>query len=74
MLNLMENIMKRIFMPIIKSTRQFIQSRQFACLLVRYHESSSLVEAWAELHQEELMAGWNLLLAGQTVEPIKPLQ
>jgi hypothetical protein len=33
-----------------------------------------LVEAWAELHQEELMAGWNLLLAGQTVEPIKPLQ
>ena len=33
-----------------------------------------LVEAWAELHQEELLADWNLLLAGQSIEPIKPLQ
>ncbi|MCX6975976.1 MAG: DUF4160 domain-containing protein [Verrucomicrobia bacterium] len=32
-----------------------------------------LVETWAELHQEELMADWNLLIAGQCVEPIKPL-
>ena len=32
-----------------------------------------LVEAWAELHQDELMADWNLLIAGQCVEPIKPL-
>jgi hypothetical protein len=30
-----------------------------------------LVEAWAELHQEELMADWNLLIAGPSVEPIK---
>ncbi len=33
-----------------------------------------LVEAWAELHQEELLADWHLLLAGQTIEPIKPLE
>jgi len=32
-----------------------------------------LVEAWAELHQDELMADWDLLISGQCVEPIKPL-
>jgi hypothetical protein len=31
-----------------------------------------LAEAWAELHEEELMADGNLLIAGQSVEPIKP--
>jgi hypothetical protein len=32
-----------------------------------------LVEAWAELHNEELMADWNRLQAGQSPEPIRPL-
>jgi len=32
-----------------------------------------LVEAWAELHQAELMADWHLLQAGQTPSPIAPL-
>ncbi len=32
-----------------------------------------LVEAWAELHQEELLADWNLLQAGQSPLPIEPL-
>lgn len=31
------------------------------------------VEAWAELHEEELVAGWQLLQSGQTPFPIVPL-
>ncbi len=33
-----------------------------------------LVEAWAELHQEELLADWARLQAGQTPLPINPLE
>jgi hypothetical protein len=33
-----------------------------------------LVEAWAELHQEELLADWQLLLEGHKAAPIKPLE
>ncbi len=33
-----------------------------------------LVEAWAELHQEELLANWDRLQAGQPPERIDPLR
>ncbi len=33
-----------------------------------------LTEAWAELHQAELLEDWNLLQAGQLPKPIAPLQ
>ncbi len=33
-----------------------------------------LVEAWAELHQAELIADWNLLHTGRKANPIQPLQ
>ena len=33
-----------------------------------------LVEAWAELHQEELLANWQRLQAGQPPIPISPLE
>lgn len=32
-----------------------------------------LVEAWAELHQEELTADWERLQSGEPPEPIDPL-
>jgi hypothetical protein len=32
-----------------------------------------LVEAWAELHQEELIVDWHRLQAGQAPLPIAPL-
>lgn len=32
-----------------------------------------LVEAWAELHQEELIADWQRLQSGQAPLPIDPL-
>jgi hypothetical protein len=33
-----------------------------------------LVEAWAELHQEELLADWQRLQGGQAPLPIPPLE
>ena len=33
-----------------------------------------LVEAWAELHAEELLADWQLLEQGRKPSPIAPLQ
>jgi hypothetical protein len=33
-----------------------------------------LVEAWAELHQQELMADWQRLQSGQKALPIDPLR
>ena len=33
-----------------------------------------LVEAWAELHEEELLADWRRLQTGQRPEPIEPLR
>ena len=33
-----------------------------------------LVEAWAELHQEELMADWERLQSGEVPLPIPPLE
>ena len=32
-----------------------------------------LVEAWAELHQDELLADWERLQSGQSPNPIEPL-
>ena len=32
-----------------------------------------LVEAWAELHQKELLADWETLQQGKLPEPIAPL-
>lgn len=33
-----------------------------------------LVEAWAELHQDELMVDWNTLQEGRPPRPIEPLK
>ncbi|HBF33338.1 TPA: hypothetical protein DDW35_02115 [Candidatus Sumerlaeota bacterium] len=33
-----------------------------------------LVEAWTELHQEELMADWKLVMSGEEPFKIQPLQ
>ena len=33
-----------------------------------------LVEAWAELHQAELVADWQQLQQGKRPQPIKPLE
>ena len=33
-----------------------------------------LVEAWAELHQQELLADWELLVQGRRPAKIAPLQ
>ena len=33
-----------------------------------------LVEAWGELHQQELLSDWALLQSGKTPQPIDPLR
>jgi hypothetical protein len=33
-----------------------------------------LVEAWGEIHQQELRDDWERLLAGHVISPIKPLE
>ncbi|MBU1820772.1 MAG: DUF4160 domain-containing protein [Bacteroidetes bacterium] len=33
-----------------------------------------LVEAWIEIHSEDLMADWELAISGQRVFPIEPLR
>ena len=37
-------------------------------------KQEKLTLAWAELHQEELMANWNLVMNGETPFRIQPLQ
>jgi hypothetical protein len=38
-----------------------------------FKRQARFVEAWAEIHQEELFNCWNKLQAGQLPEPIQPL-
>lgn len=33
-----------------------------------------LVQAWVEIHQDELMADWNLAVSGQSIFKIEPLK
>lgn len=33
-----------------------------------------LVQAWVEIHQDELMADWNLAVSGQAISKIEPLK
>jgi len=52
---------------------------QFGSLILRRQGSvplrqQRLVEAWAELHQGELLADWDLLQQGKSPAPIAPLQ
>lgn len=37
-------------------------------------KQTKLVLAWAELHQEDLMADWNLVMNGEEPFKIQPLQ
>ncbi len=33
-----------------------------------------LVEAWIEIHQEDLIANWSLAVVGEKIFPIEPLK
>ena len=35
---------------------------------------AKLVDAWIEIHKEDLLADWQLAVSGQKVFPIKPLR
>ncbi len=38
------------------------------------NNKSKLVEAWIEIHQEELMANWELAVTGNKIFRIEPLR
>ena len=38
-----------------------------------YAKDNQLVKAWIIIHQEDLMANWNLAVKGDTLFKIKPL-
>ncbi len=38
------------------------------------HGKSKLVEAWIELHKDELMADWQLAVIGEKIFSIEPLK
>jgi hypothetical protein len=51
-------------------TTSLISTRIFTVKLPCFR----LVEAWAELHQDELLTDWNLLHSGRAATPIEPLK
>jgi hypothetical protein len=61
-------------MPIIRSMSRFgIQPVELLAGDIPLRQKR-LIEAWAELHQEELIADWNALQQGRRAAPIAPLQ
>ena len=67
--------MCRTFMPIIKRTLpSFSVSPVEIVTGSMPQRQQRLIEAWAELHQEELLADWNLLEQGKRPAPIDPLR
>ena len=65
----------RTFTPTIKSMRLSSQLVRLICLPGPFPlRQRRLVEAWAELHQQELLADWELLVQGRRPAKIAPLQ
>jgi len=58
-----KNIRRHIFMPTMQNIKATVDIR--TCEMIQSNlpkKQSKLALAWAELHQEELMAGWKLVL------------
>ena len=64
---------RHTFMHTIRSTQRFLALSQ-----LKWHalptRQRRLVEAWAELHQQELLIDWERLQSGQPTLPIEPLK
>jgi len=39
-----------------------------------FYENDKLVQAWIEIHKEDLMADWKLAVAGEPIFKIDPLR
>jgi len=69
------NIHLRIFMRTITSSGATVDMR--SCEIIEGNiprKQTRLILAWAELHQEELMANWRLVINGEEPFKIKPLE
>jgi hypothetical protein len=58
----------------IKTTRRFSASIRLKWRGALPTRQRRLVEAWAELHQQELLIDWERLQSGRTTLPIEPLK
>lgn len=70
-------ILKRIKIPNETNTiRQYCQFEPVRLLLEGFLPSNKekLVKAWIEIHQEDLMANWQLAVSGNKVYNIDPLE
>jgi hypothetical protein len=65
---------RHIFMLTIRRMRLFSASSQLKWHAGRYRHGRHLVEAWAELHQQELLIDWKRLQSGRAALPIEPLK
>ncbi len=71
----MRPIIGRTFMPSIRRPRQCFALDPIECIggdLPRTQQR--LVEAWAEIHREELLRDWALLQSGKPPLKIDPLR
>jgi hypothetical protein len=74
-LSLQSVITSRISMHIMESTWLFLESIRWSCWQANFPQRQKrLVEAWAELHQQELAADWEALQDGRRAAPIAPLE
>ena len=74
--NLIRHIIRRTFMPIIRTMwRSIVSIDPVECMAGQLPgRQRRLVEAWAELHQVELLADWQQLQQGASPLPIDPLR
>jgi len=56
-------------------TLQLLKSRQVPFYKVNYlKQNKKFVDAWIEIHKDELMADWQLAINGESVFKIDPLK
>ncbi len=46
----------------------------FQCIIMTTNNKHRLVQAWIELHRDELIANWSLAVSGQNIYSIDPLK
>jgi hypothetical protein len=68
-----KNIMSRTFMRIIKDRAVYSISDGVLLAGSLPPNKHKLVVAWIEIHQEDLLADWNLAVNGKQPFPIKGL-
>jgi hypothetical protein len=74
-LQIINNTMFPTFMPNIQRKRLYLSIVDGTVLAGKFTNSKTrLVQAWIEIHREELNADWQLAVNGEEVFKIEPLK